>query len=175
MSKKFTIDKDTLHNLYITQNIPACKIADMYNVNRRVINRRIKELGLVKNESDKRVRSNRVNHKELADRLIQLYINENNTLDYCMKELGISKGLMYDIIREFNIVKSEESKSDCRSKWLTKYDMDEIVKAVKQLYIEEGLTAIEVKNILHISTGVFYNACSILNYKRPMEERLAST
>ena len=52
---------------------------------------RIKELGLVKNESDKRVRPNRVNHKELADRLIQLYINENNTLDYCMKELGISR------------------------------------------------------------------------------------
>lgn len=108
--------------------------------------------------------------KEVSkERLEELYLKSGYTLTRIQKELGISRKVLYDYLRDYKIEKSSSQKWVDRSKWLKKYNDQELALQVKDLYIDKNLRIKEVKEALNISAGKLFKILHSLNYKRPAE------
>ena len=109
--------------------------------------------------------------KEIIEKL---YLQEGLTLTQIKDQLGICKKVLYDYLKEYGIEKTDEQKYKARSKWLHRYNDNELKEKIKNLYINKGLSANEVKEALGISRGKLHKLVKELGYKRPIEVTLAN-
>lgn len=108
------------------------------------------------------------------EEIVDLYINQNLTTSETQKRLGICRKVLYDYLKEYSIEKTQEQKYNARSKWTKIYNDKELKEKIQEFYVNQGLSANEVKSLLGISRAKLHNLTKELGYKRPAEVMLAN-
>ena len=99
--------------------------------------------------------------------LVNLYIVQSLTLIEIQHQLNISRKVLYDYLKEYNIEKTTEQKFKDRSNWTKIYNDNKLKERVKNLYIDQGLSVSEVRKRLKISAGKLFKIVHLLGYQRP--------
>lgn len=100
--------------------------------------------------------------------LEHLYLKQNLSIAEICKELKFSRVLVYKFLKEYDLHKSRELESKCRSRRVKVYDDEYLRKQITRLYIKENRTSQEVKELLNISYGKLFKIVKSLGYKRPL-------
>lgn len=130
--RKFTISKDTLHDLYITKNLTAKQIAEIYGCKTAQVYIALTEYGI------RRPVAVNVAKKMLY----KLYIKNDMSLDEVSLKLGLKKNKLCRTLKKYGIRKK------------AKYSFSITEQELRDLYVNNNLTRKEIARKFDVTESV---------------------
>lgn len=113
MPASIVFDEKQVYNLFVVQGLTKVKTAEILGINRKTLTTYINENGW--KQSDEAVKKNRARpnkYKINLDKnlLVELYINQNLTVEETAAQLGVNESAVRKRLMEFGISKTKEAR-----------------------------------------------------------------